>query len=773
MKIIFSFLYFILAFNVFAEQKPEYQFVPNKNQWESDIRYRLGIPSGYLYLKNQSLQYLFVDLQKLSDIKHGRIQDSKARQEEGIAAHSVLINFLESNPNPVILEENPNQDLQNFFLGNDPNFWASNVQSFGKIIYQEMYEGIDFMFSSQKNNLKYEFKLQKQADPAKIRMKYEGASEMRLLENGNLLVKTTLGTWIPAEFTLENNVLGFHFPKSYNKNYELIIDPELVFSTFSGSTIDNWGNTATYDEEGNLYSGGSFFNPNFPQSLVLQGKVGTFNITASGISDVCVLKFSPKGQLIFASYFGGSGTEVAHSMFVNNAKQILIMGSTGSANFPTSNIAFDRSFNGGKFDGNDILEGMKYEQGVDIFVCALRTDGSSLDASTYIGGADNDGVGQINNPLVKNYGDQFRGEIICDKDNNVYIASTTRSKDFPTTRSAWQKTLKGTQDAIIFKMTPNLSDLVWSTYFGGTQNEMAYSLKLNAEGEIFVAGGTDSRDLDTQPNAVNRFYGGNIDGFLAKFQNNGSWSGGTYLGTTAYDQAYFVDIDAEGNVYIFGNTAGNYVIQNVVYRNANGGQFLHKLNPLLNQTIFSTRLGSGRGVPDISPTAFLVSDCGQIYMAGWGGVINNFSPHYIGSQIGRSSTLGLPVTSDALKSVTNGDDFYLMVLEKNATSLRYGSFFGGTVTDVGSGNHVDGGTSRFDKKGVIYHAVCACRANNIPTTAGAWSAVNRATNECNIASFKIGILSLKAKFVPRDEKNNIVRSGCVPLKLRFENQSIN
>ena len=135
-------------------------------------------------------------------------------------------------------------------------------------------------------------------------------------------------------------------------------------------------------------------------------------------------------------------------------------------------------------------------------------------------------------------------------------------------------------------------------------------------------------------------------------------------------------------------------------------------------------------VEDIAPSAFLVSDCGQIYFSGWGGDVN------LSGQSLSSNTTGLPTTPGTFQASTDGSDFYLMVLEPEATGLNYATFFGGGIT----AEHVDGGTSRFDKNGNVYQAVCAgCGGqDDFPTTPGAWSNTNNSFN-CNLGVFKFAL----------------------------------
>src|SRR5690606_935915 len=210
----------------------------------------------------------------------------------------------------------------------------------------------------------------------------------------------------------------------------------------------------------------------------------------------------------------------------------------------------------------------------------------------------------------------------------------------------------------------------------------------------------------------------------------------------------------------------------MLYHNLNSGQFIQKFSTDLSTLEFSTRFGSGRGLPDISPTAFLVNDCNNLYVAGWGGVVNSQTNHW------QSNTIGMPTTPDALQSRTSGCDFYFMVLTADPSASLYGHFLSGNS----SRTHVDGGTSRFDKGGIVYHAVCAgCQAFNatgqptsdFPTTAGAWSNLNRSPN-CNNAAFKFDLASLRARFITNSETLDApnVRQVCLPDAIVFQNRSV-
>ena len=314
--------------------------------------------------------------------------------------------------------------------------------------------------------------------------------------------------------------------------------------------------------------------------------------------------------------------------------------------------------------------------------------------------------------------------------------------------------------------------MVWSTFFGGIGTDASLTIKFDKTGDILVGGGTTSPDFPITAGAHQPTIGGDADGWIAKISHNGDVIlASTFTGTSAYDQVYFLDLNGDDEVYVYGQTSGNFPVTAGVYYNANSGQFIQKFNATLSALIFSTVIGSGRGIPDISPTAFLVNECNNLYLAGWGGVVNIQSLHW------QNNTLGMPVSSDAFQKTTSGSDFYFMVLTDDASQFLYGTYLGGTQ----SRTHVDGGTSRFDKGGIVYHAVCSgCASYNatrrstsdFPTTDDAWSNTNNSRN-CNNAAFKFDLSSLRARL----QSNSVMLDNpglnrvCIPDKLVFQNLS--
>jgi gliding motility-associated-like protein len=556
----------------------------------------------------------------------------------------------------------------------------------------------------------------------------------------------------------------------YDRTQPLVIDPSIIFCSFSGSTADNWGFTATYGPDGSLFAGGIVFNDagRFPTTLgAIQSNF------QGGETDMCLIKLSPDGSnRIWATYLGGSGNEQPHSLVVDGQQNLYLTGRTNSPNTAT----------GFPVIGNGTLAG----DGFDIVVAKINPTGTALLGARKIGGSSADGVNiattRALNSLQRNYGDDGRGEIILDQAGNVWITShsqsggiTPGSVKFPVTTGAFQTNFGGgLQDAVVLKFSNNLSTLLFASFFGGSANDAGYVLSVNpSNGNVYLGGGTESPNLipATQTGTViGPALGGTIDGYLTIISSDGTQRlRTTYVGTAAIDQVFGVQFDVNGFPYVMGQTTGSWPIQNAVFNNPSGKQFIAKLQPDLSAFVYSTAFGSGSVIPNISPVAFLVDRCENVYMSGWGGT-------GFGSGFTSAGTAGLPVTPDAFKSNTDGKDFYFFVLKKDASGQLFGSFFGEDNTVNGGNDHVDGGTSRFDRSGAIYQAICGnCSIGNgprpnYPVTAGAWSTTNSSSGAgCSLTMVKIAMNLAGVQSAIRSSINNVAGDtlGCVPLTVAF------
>ncbi|MEQ8302172.1 MAG: PKD domain-containing protein [Cyclobacteriaceae bacterium] len=763
-------------------------FIENKSQWPSNVDFMAPVPGGHMAISAGQFTYYFLDhkrMEELHEATHGsRSESDLSFSAEVINGRKIGVSFLGSNKSSKPSPQLKSKRFYNYFLGNDKSRWASKVHSYDKIIYEDFYEGIDLVLTSVGNNVKYDLVIDAVADPGQIMLQYEGMGSLRL-DGGDLVVdgliaqirekKPIAFQWIDGkkrmvacEYQLVGNNLSFNFPSGYDPCYEIVLDPLLIFSTYSGSTADNWGSTATPGENGTLYSAGVTnqitFGGAFPATP------GAFQTSYGGLYDVAILKYDSAGQnLLYATYLGGSSSESPHSLVVNANEELVVLGTTSSSNFPTTVGAYDTNFGGGVAEQNVIT----YDNGSDIFVAKISKDGSVLLGSTYLGGTANDGLNQTGTALVVNYGDQLRGDIITDSNNDIYISTVTQSSDFPAINSFNTTYQGGVSDAVVAKLSNDLTQLIWSAFIGGGSSDASHTIKFDSQGKLFVGGGSASVDFPTTVGSYQQARAGGVDGWVAKLESDGSnLLAATYTGTTQFDQVYFLDLNQSDEVYIYGQTAGSFPITPGVYNNPNSGQFLQKLDNDLSAVLVSTVFGSGAGIPNISPTAFLVNDCNNIYMTGWGGVLNQLGGFWF------SSTLGMPTTPDAFQLTSSGSDFYFIVLTEDATQFLYGTYMGGGL----SRTHVDGGTSRFDKGGIVYHAVCSgCAAQNgsgqsssdFPTTPGAWSNTNNSPN-CNNAAFKFDLSSLQARLVTNSLALDMpgLTQVCLSDTIVFQNRSI-
>jgi gliding motility-associated-like protein len=716
---------FLLSTLLPAGLQAQLRFVPNAGQWPKPFHYRADVPGGAVFLEGNTIWYNFSNASAIAhELSHPHGPGPVDTIEKG---HAVKLEYLGASDKLHLSAENLFPTRYNYFLGYE-KYWRSGLLASADIRYKNLYNGIDMLIEGGNDAMKYTFLLKRGADPSQIQVKITGAPAQ--VVNGALRIITTVNeiredapkAWqyegdkkieVPCRYVLQDNVVSFEFPQGYNPKLDLVIDPFVVFASYSGSIADNFGYTATYDDLGHAYGGGDVWAQGYPVTAGAYQK--TFQ--AGGI-DAGIMKYTPDGtKLLYATYLGGSQRDRPHSMIVNSDTELIVLGTTLSSNFPITKGAYDTVVNN-----------------YDIFITRFSSDGSKLLASTVVGGSARDGINEYlpnGSPLKFNYADDFRGEVIVDAAGDVYVASTTHSNNFPTTSWSMQPAYSKMQEAVVFRMNRALTKLKWGTYIGGTGCDAAYGMQFDAAGNLYVCGGTTSQNLfnDSKMYQKSIVYGSadrfdSADAFVCHLtSDSGKFINGTYLGANGYDQAYFVQVDTGGLVYLYGQTrSGNFPVLNSQYIDSGSGQFISILTPELDSLILSTLFGTGQIKPDLSPSAFLVDNCAKIYISGWGGDVNQ--PQYGGHG---GYTYGLRITPDAFQKTTDGSDFYIAVFAPYMDTLLFASYFGNSHAE----EHVDGGTSRFDKHAVVYQSVCgSCDYTTDPnpdpiTTAGAHSRINK------------------------------------------------
>ena len=394
----------LLCCNVMARQERDtlgvgtlVSFVENRGQWEHPFLFEAQLHNAALFLEERCITIALRE-----SIPHPAPRTSAAR------GHAYRMHF--SGCNPVVPKGMfPQATYNNYLLGSNPARWQGNVPLYDAVHYNNLYDNIDLEVYGGSQALKYNFVVHPGGDASHITLIYEGSEGVEVTGNGSLRIKTTVRDVIemkPYVYQMNDNgdevevSSGWRVQKikgekwkvwielgDYLHNRDLVIDPVLIFSTYTGSTSDNWGTTATYDSEKNVYTAGLVFGIGYPVSL------GAYQTAPAGICDVGIFKFDSTGtQRLYATYLGGSHADMPHSLFVNSFNELLVFGTTGSANFPVTTGAYQTSHAGGSaiaYEGSDDIH---FPNGSDIFVSRLSADGTQLLASTYVGGSGNDGL---------------------------------------------------------------------------------------------------------------------------------------------------------------------------------------------------------------------------------------------------------------------------------------------------------------------------------------------------------------------------------------------
>ena len=754
------------------------EFVANQGQWPAPVRYAAELPSGRLFAEADGLTLALLAEGGPGQHNHqGPGHGAAAAGQPPVRGHALRLRFAGAGP-ATIAPETRTAEHRSYFLGSDPAHWAADVPAYRALRYAGLWPGISArLYENRAQQLEYDFELAPGADAAAIGLRHEGADALALDEAGNLIIQTSVGTvvehapqaWqadvagrrqpVPCRYALAGSTVRFTLGR-YDHDRALTIDPVVVFASYTGSAANNWGFTATYDPAGNLYSGGIAFEIGYPTTP------GAFQTTFRALVNIAIIKFdthvSGPAARVWATYLGGGSSDFPASLVVNSRGELLVLGTSGSADYPVTSNAAQRRFAGGTA-ADPFGYGAPYDSpnGSDLVITRLNAIGTGLVGSTYLGGSGNEGLLPLAPntsasgaalQLAHNYGDPFRGDILVDAADNVYLASHTTSTNFPMTAGLGGTYRGGPSDGVVVKLAPGLDAVRWASYLGGNAADAAYSLQVEpASGDVYVAGGTVSANFPTTAGAYQRTRPGNVDGFVARIAANGtSLLRASYVGTAAYDQAYFLQLGTDGGVYLLGQTRGDFPVTPGLYATAQGTQFIQKLDANLAQSQLATLFGStaagSAGLVNLDPTAFLVDRCDRVYVCGWGGQVNGRSAASSTAMWpyldGNGTTAGLPVTSNAAQPTTDGSDFYLAQFSAGLTRLDYATFYGDTSPGT-EGEHVDGGTSRFDPRGIVYEAVCSCFSTTgfpIPPGANTYSTTNGSSfagfgANCNNAAF--------------------------------------
>jgi gliding motility-associated-like protein len=751
--------------SLFFETEENYVFEENKGQWPSSILFKsLLQEGGNLFLEKNKLIFRFETLaNSTSALSHC----PEHNDHQIIKGHVYFLEFLNSAPTVEIEKKEKVNFYKNYFVGNDPQNWASHVNSYKKIIYKNLYPGIDLKLYQSNKALKYDFIVSPGAPTDNIRLQYTGIDKLEIDPAGNLILSTSINQIMelsPIAYQIiegkpqnvscsfriiDANKVTFDFPQGYNTALPLIIDPQLVFSTFSGASAPltiNLAYTSTFGSDSSLFTGSIADNRGIPTTP------GAYQVNYRGGGyDIVLYKFNAQGtRLVWATYIGGnslgSTQEYPLSLITDAQDNLYLLGATVETNFPVT-VRAAQANNAGR---------------LDFIISKLSQDGSRLLASTYLGGANEDGAANQNAPTALFYTDHTRGEINLDKQGNVVIIGSSNSPILARSNASFSNSNRGGHDVVLAKLNANLDSLHWTAFLGGSNHDAGYGIRINKNNDILAIGGTTSNDFPTTPNTWQpNFQGGDADGFVSVIKSDGSRIlHSSYIGTRSFDQVLVLDLDKEDNIYIAGQTRGTFpVFPAGIYNNPNSGQFIVKLPPNLSSPYFSSRFGSQNNDIDITLSAMLVDVCENIYLSGWGGFRSSTTKY-------EGSTANLPYTQDPFNVRHDKSNYYLVAFSANMQTLSFATFIGNKNID----EHQHGGTNRFDKNGIIYQSSCLClvNTNNItdlfPTTPGAFSRNWQQGVRCLTGAFKFDfdlLVKAEAKFK--------IAEACD--KIEFKNQS--
>ena len=548
-------------------------FEANRGQTDKEVRF-LSRGEGYATF--------LTDSEAVMVLKDGGKPPERASRygieakDADPAGSSILRMRIEgASPNPKVSTLDELEGRSNYFIGNDPKKWVSNVPLYKKVRFQSVYPGIDLVYYGAQGQLEYDFVIAPHAYPGQIRLAFSGAERMAVDKNGDLLINVGSGqvtfrkpvisqdkdgATIPVsgKFKIRNgNEVSFDIGQ-YDRRRELVIDPSLVYATYLGGSTSDFGSAIAVDNSGYAYISGQTQSTDFPTTP------GAYRTTNAGGSDAFITKLNKTGSaLVYSTYLGGSSDDYGYGVALDSNGNAYVTGSTNSSNFPTTSGAFQQ------------CSSSYYPA----FVAKLNNAGSALVYSTCFGSQ------------------MYYGESIAvDSAGSAYITGQTYGS-IPVTPGAFQTSSGGSADAFVAKFTPDGTGLAYSTYLGGSGNDYGQAISVDTTGNAYVTGTTSSQNFPTTPNGYRTtFQGGTSDAFITKLSATGSalvYS--TYLGGSGPDYGYAIAVDGTGAAYVGGNTGSinNFPITPGAYRTSYSGAFLTKLTPDGSGIDYSTYLGTG------------------------------------------------------------------------------------------------------------------------------------------------------------------------------------
>ena len=571
-------------------------FIQNNGQVDESVKFYEKGGGHSIFFTEDGIYFSFFSKEQFQ--KEGTEKLKKQGKDQKIISDQVVIKPVDGK-RAEIVAENMLSGKVNFFTGNDPNKWKTDIPTYGTVRYREIFPDIDLIFYGNQRQLEYDVVVKPGADPSSAAFKIEGARDLKTTKDGDLEIILNTGSSIiqkkphiyqeiggnkieiKGEYAIKKEKEGYIYAfkvKEYDNAHVLVIDPVFVYSTYLGGGSSDFGYGIAVDSQGHAYVTGYAGSNDYPTQNPIQAG-------NAGIYDVFVTKLDSSGSnLIYSTYLGGGSSDYGYGIAVDSQGNAYVTGYTGSNNYPTQNPI------------QAVYAGLS-----DVFVTKLDSSGSKIVYSTYLGGGDYD----------------YGNDIAVDAQGNVYVTGHTMSNNYPT-QNPIQAVYAGYGDVFVTKLNSSGSSMVYSTYLGGGSDDVGNGIAVDAQGNAYVTGYTGSNNYPTQ-NPIQAGNAGLSDVIVTKLNSLGSsivYS--TYLGGGSDDGGNGIAVESQGNVYVTGYTwSKNYPTQNPIQVD-NAGYWdviVTKLSAIY--TLIVTKTGTGSGTVTSSPAGINCGfDCTGLYAQG-------------------------------------------------------------------------------------------------------------------------------------------------------------
>jgi gliding motility-associated-like protein len=551
-------------------------FIENKGQWPKQVKFLARLGGMNCWITDSGVVYDYYQItgnfkqeETLNLLPHEK--DEFERTHTSYKGHVVRMDYAGINLNAEKQGFDKREAYYNYFIGNDSTKWASFVGLYGEVLVKDAYKGIDIRYYFDSGQIRYDYLVNAGVDISQINFKLTGAKDVAVNENGELIIQTNLGEVkhgklyayqqtgnmkkeVSCRFEKKEDGNFGVIASDYEKGLALVIDP-LIWSTFLGGAAANDVVFALcFDSYRNVYLTGIVNSSNFPTTT------GSYDNTANGYSDIFITKLnSNASSLIYSTFIGGWNGDWSSSIVIDSIGESFITGNTGSNDFPVTSGSYDQKYN-------------------DIYILKLNSSGSGLVFSTFIGGSSTN---------------EYAVDILIDNVCNIYITGVTESYDFPTTSGAYKQTAIGIEDCFITKLNSTGTALIYSTYIGGDYYDIANGSVLDKNNNIYITGKTLSANYPTTTGTYNQTINGGLDCFITKLNSTGSaLIFSTFIGGNNSEEARTIALDTSENIYISGYTSDtNYPTTSGAFNRSFNNIFVSKLNSSASKLIASTFLG--------------------------------------------------------------------------------------------------------------------------------------------------------------------------------------